>query len=1150
VKVSLLLLVSVAYMGLLFAVALRGDRAASVHPQSSGPWVYSLSLAVLVTSWTFYGAAGHLVATGWDYITIYLGQVLVMLFGFGMVERTVRIGRRNNVTSLADFLGARYGKSRTLATLVTVITIVGLVPYMALQLKALATSFGAMIPSHSQEWQPDTALILTALLAAFAILFGARSVSSTENHTGMVQAIAFASVIKLVALLAVGLYAAYGYFNGLSDAFVVASSQMGKLPYDSSWRASFIAQTVLGMCALLCLPRQFHVTVIENGSLRDLRTARWVLPGYLVLTCVLALPIAAAGLRALPGSAPDLFVLALPLAAGRNILALLVYLGGLSAASSMVIVESIALSTMLSNEIVLPLFLRRPDVVRGEGIGSLIKLTRRLGIVALLLLAYLFYRAFTRPDSLASLGFLSFAAASQLAPLLLGGLYWRGASQAGALAGLAAGFITWLYTLLLPTMLGPHAVSLVVDGPFGIGWLRPTGLFGVSGIDVLTHGTVWSLIANVGAFVLVSRWMKPGLREQLQAERFLEPTDEFLRDNKLTTGHTATVRDLVILLERVFGIQRTRALLDEFYEGRGLPPLPGEKVSRDLARHVERQLSGALGAASARSVLAFTLQGRDMQPQDVIRLLDDTSHAILFNRELLRASLEHLPQGVSVVDSELRLVAWNQRYVEMFDYPDSLIVTGRPIEEVFRFNAQRGLLGEEPIETQVQRRLERLREGRSYTRERALPDGSVLEIRGNPMPGGGFVTSYADVTAYKRMEEELRALAGTLERRVAQRTTALQEAKAQAEYANRSKSQFVTAAVHDLQQPLTAARMFLSTLQSRLESGPQRSLIADIERALSAQEQVLNSLLDIARLESGTLEVRTRTLRLGTLFEQLTREFQMLAAAKGLELRCLRTRATVRTDPVLLRRVLQNFLSNALRYTQKGGVLVGARRAGNKLRIEIWDTGCGIPQSRHREIFEEFTRLQPARDSRDRALGLGLAIAERIARLLRSEVRLRSWLGYGSVFSIDVPACEPVSLAEVPEPSSRDDTELEGRRIWCIDDDPAVLSGARALLERWGCDVRTALNYSEAALLAAQHPAPEILLLDHHLGAMTGAALLSSLLNREWPASPCVVLMSDEAGPDRERVAREAGWSFLRKPVRAAALRALISQLLVRGTCL
>ena len=503
-------------------------------------------------------------------------------------------------------------------------------------------------------------------------------------------------------------------------------------------------------------------------------------------------------------------------------------------------------------------------------------------------------------------------------------------------------------------------------------------------------------------------------------------------------------------------------------------------------------------------------------------------------------SLEHLPQGVSIVDAELRLVAWNRRYVEIFRYPAEMMRAGRPIEDLLRYNGARGLLGDSDVETAIQRRLEHLRAGRAYLYEREWADGTVLEIRGNPLPGGGFVTSFADITSYKNTARELRTLAGVLERRVEQRTQDLEVAKGEAERANRSKTRFVAAAVHDLLQPLNAARMFVSALQGRLPDAATRQLADNVESALAAQDAILSSLLDIARLESGTIETEVRDLRLQPLFDALSREFGVMATARGLELRCVPTRAVVRSDAALLRRILQNFLANALRYTPRGRVLLGCRRAGAELRIEVWDTGPGIPEHRQQEIFEEFRRLDTAQDPAEQGAGLGLAIVDRIARRLDHRIGLRSWPGRGSVFSVSLPLGDPAALA-APEPASPpvDTDTLAGRRLCCIDDDPRVREGTRALLERWGCRVTLAAGLDEA--LAQRGEPPELLLLDYRLGERRGPDLLPALF-AHWGATPPVILVSAERDPALQAQAAASGWGFLAKPVRPAALRALITQ--------
>lgn len=514
----------------------------------------------------------------------------------------------------------------------------------------------------------------------------------------------------------------------------------------------------------------------------------------------------------------------------------------------------------------------------------------------------------------------------------------------------------------------------------------------------------------------------------------------------------------------------------------------------------------------------------------------------------LSRSLAHLPQGVVVIDSEQRLVAWNARYLELFRFPPDLIRVGVPIGEAFRYNARRGLLGPGPIDEAIERRLNHLRSGRPHMRESEKDDGTVLEIRGNPLPDGGFVTSYADITAYKNTARELRSLADALEHRVAERTRDLDEARREAERANRYKTRFVASAVHDLLQPLNAARMFVSVLRGKL-SGDARQLSEHVDAALAAQDSILNSLLDISRLESGTLQTHVRAFALSPLLETLAREFGIAAQARGLRLEWVDTRAVVVSDEALLRRILQNFLSNALRYTPRGRVLIGCRRVGDQLRIEVHDQGPGIPESLQGEIFEEFRRLDDGVDQ-ERGAGLGLAIVERIGRLLGHRISLRSTLGSGSVFAVTVPLGSAEAIpAPAPAPAvsadSGDDGPLRRCRVWSIDDDPRVCAATRALLERWGCRVELADGPHAALEIASALNVPQLVLLDVRMGQWQGPDLYEQLCEL-WQARPPVILVTAERDDALKAQAAENGWGFLSKPVRPPALRALMTQLLVR----
>lgn len=507
--------------------------------------------------------------------------------------------------------------------------------------------------------------------------------------------------------------------------------------------------------------------------------------------------------------------------------------------------------------------------------------------------------------------------------------------------------------------------------------------------------------------------------------------------------------------------------------------------------------------------------------------------------------LEHLPQGVSVVDADQRLVAWNRRYEEIFRYPRHLLETGRPVEDLIRYNAERGLLGSEATEESIQRRLQYLRQGGPHMYERERPDGSVLEIRGNPLPGGGFVTSYADITPYKKAARALRTLTSTLERRVERSTRELRLAKAEAERANRNKTRYVAAAVHDLLQPLNAARLFSGALQKELTRPGDHAMLERVEQALEALDGQLGSMLDLSRLEAGAIQLQWADVELAPLLQSLERQFGIIAQARGLSLRLVNTNAWVRSDPMLLRRILQNFLSNALHYTPQGKVLIGCRRNGAHLRIEVWDTGIGIPPDKRKAIFREFARLDTGRDTDERSAGLGLSIVERIAGLLEHPLSMQSWPDRGSMFAVTLARIAAPSRREMPSvavPEEPSDSPLAERRVLCVDDDHENAEALATLLRGWSCTVQVAHDGDTLNAMALSDV--DLILLDFQLGDVRGTELLPALYDRLGHRPPVIVLTAQTDGETRRRI-REDGLHFLAKPASPARLRALASQLLV-----
>lgn len=1126
----LLSALAISYLLLLFAVAFYGERK-SVYPGRARlrPYIYSLSLGVYCTTWTFFGAVGTAARDGWSYVPIYLGPALVFLFGTPFLERVVAIARAHNTTSIADFISSRFGKSPALAALVTVIALSAAVPYLALQYKAVSTSIDVLTGSSGLHpvWYADTALWVALLMAAFAILFGTRRLDATEHHEGVMVAIAFESFVKLLAFAAVGVFA----LLHLDSAPPLDETGLGDLGDLAS--GGFVASTVIAGAAIFCLPRQFLVGVVECADPADVRKARWLFPVYLGVFTLFVVPIMLAGTGSDLGARhnPDAFILTLPLENGAPVVAILVFLGGLSAATAMVIVASIALATMITNDIVMPTLWRSRwlGLSAGAAVGRLVLWLRRGAILLLAALAYAYYRKTAAPASLASIGLLAFGAVAQFAPAILTGLYWRGATRQGVFWGLAAGYATWIYTLIDPDLTAG-----------GLGTLSP-----------ITLGTVLAVSVNVVVLFLMSRLRGPSFRERMTATHFLRGA---LPAAPAESSGGARIRDVIAITERVLGAGNAARAFEEYYQQSGRPALrPSAPADRGLLQYMERVVAGAIGASSARLMFTHLLAGRGIAAEDVAELLDETSQELRFSRQLLQATMENVAQGIAVADSEAHIVAWNRRFIEMFEYPEGLVYVGRPVADLIRFNAERGEFGNTDTEQQIAKRLAHMKAGTSYVIQRTRRNGRVYEIHGQPMPDGGYVTTYTDVTDFKRAEQALIEAKLTLEQRVQERTRALeaalaaqQDAKRLAEEANATKTRFVAAASHDLLQPLNAARLFASTLEERSSDPEVIEIAGRIDSSMRAAEEVLDDMLDIARLESGAMRAEMTDFAVAEAFEHLERQFSPLADRRGLRLRFTKPRYRVRSDRVLLRRMLQNLVSNALRYTQRGGVLVACRRRGSHVELQVWDTGPGIAEQHHRAIFEEFRRLDRPSPWGESGLGLGLSICDRIARLLGLELGVRSTPGRGSIFTVCVPLSTSVEDVAAPPPAARDASapaSLVGLTVLCIDNEPEILAGMSALMTRWGLKVVTAASAREARQ-AAERAAPDIVLADYRLadGDADGLELLKSLRCGCTEVAPGALITADHSAALAEQ-ARSLGYPVLRKPLKPAALRALLGAL-------
>ncbi len=677
---GVILLVSAVYLGLLFAVARFGDARADAGRSIISANVYALSLAVYCTSWTFYGSVGRATSGGLSFLTIYIGPTLMLLF-VGVIVKMIRISKAQRITSIADFIASRYGKSQLLAGLVTVIAVVGVVPYIALQLKAVAASLEVLLDHSGNSFNLplfDSTFVIAALLAVFTILFGTRHLDATERHEGMVAAIAFESVVKLLAFLAVGLFVTYGMFGGFSELFqrAAAAPELARLlQLDSSRAGTWTALILLSGLAIIFLPRQFQIIVVENVDESHLRRAVWLFPLYLLLINIFVLPLALGGLLHFQGQSfnPDTFVLTLPLSRGAEALALLVFIGGLSAATGMVIVETIALSTMVCNDLVMPWLLRAQwfGISERRDLSGILLGIRRAAIIVILLLGYIYFRAAGEAYALVGIGLISFAAVAQFAPAMFGGMYWKQGTHAGAVAGLLGGFAVWLYTLLLPSFAKSGWIDrgFVEQGLWGIGAFKAQALFGLGGLDEISHSLWWSLLVNIGLYVAVSLNSRPDALEAGQAERFVDVFRHGARENdaQLWRG-SASVEDLVGLLERFLGPVRTRQQLAICAAARGTANWRTLPADAEFVRFAEAQLSGAIGSASARVMVASVAREENLGLDEVLDILDEATQVRAYSRQL-----ETKSQELEAATAELR--AANERLRELDRMKDDFIST-------------------------------------------------------------------------------------------------------------------------------------------------------------------------------------------------------------------------------------------------------------------------------------------------------------------------------------------------------------------------------------------------------------------------------------------------------------------------------------------
>ena len=883
-SVNVLLAVCLGYVALLFAVAFIVDRRTRQRRIRwlHSPVIYTLSISIYCTSWTFYGAVGSAARNGLEFVTIYLGPTLVFIGWWWLLRKLVRIGRAYRITSIADLISSRYGKSPSIAVLVTLIAVIATTPYIALQLQSVTLSYQIIAGTGNGV---STAFWIAAGLALFAILFGTRNLDAHERHHGVVAAIALEAVVKLLALIAVGAFVTFAVADGLSDVFsdVPAETIAGA---GEIFGPRWVILTFLSATAIICLPRQFQVTVVENIEERHLSTASWMFPLYLLGMTVFIVPIAIVGLKVMPeGANPDLFVLTLPLAEERHELVLLAFLGGFSSATSMVIVAAIAVSTMVSNHIVMPIALRLL-AARREVSGdfrTLLLASRRICIAAILGLGFLYYWVSGGSDALAAIGLIAFVGVAQFLPSLLGGLFWRGGTRAGALSGLVVGFGLWAYALFLPSFGGDVILSaeMLRNGPWGIGVLRPQGLFGLEGFDPLVHAVLWSVGANALAYVVVSGFSQASALERLQATLFV---DVYRAAGGAPLGvsvGTAESEDLLVLARRILGDDPARQLFDEMAAAQGLAgrlPHP----TNDVVNRLERELSGSIGAASAHALVTRIADRQSLGMTELIDIADETQQLMETTRQLAEKSSE------------------------------------------------------------LERTAEQLRDA----------------------------------------NERLRTL-------------------------DAQKDEFLSQISHELRTPMTSIRSFSEILmeESDVSDDERRRFVAIINEESQRLTRLLDELLDMSRLEGGTMDLALEPVEVRWVVDAALDAVAGTTRDAGVSVTTEygREGLRIRANPDRLRQVLINLLSNAAKYNDAPSpeIRLSVGEIGQTVSIDVVDNGGGVTRAEADMIFEKFAR--GGRANRSYGAGLGLPISRAIMRAMQGGLTVEFAPDETSFFRLRLP---------------------------------------------------------------------------------------------------------------------------------------------------
>lgn len=1126
-----LVAVTLMYLLCMFALATYGNRVKRLPPS-----VYSLALGIHCTSWAFFGTTTQATQFGWPLVPTYFGVMLVMFFGFRALLIISDICKQHNISSIAEFISIRFAHSNALGFIVTFICFLGVIPYIALQLDAITLALNLLIDNRDY-WSGSISLYVTISMAIFAIWFGARNRSLTERNSGLMLTIAAQSLIKLVALIIVGMFIVYFVFEGFIDLIEKSLNHSTTREVIDEPFAYWVyaSHVLLGVCSMFCLPRQFHINFVENNNQQEIKQARWLFPIYLALMSAFVLPIAFAGMIYFDPLADsnlaistnvyssDSYVLAFPIATNQYFIAIIGFIGGLAASTSMVIVATLALGNMVANSVITPLLFKLDltkllDKKQTEQVrltGDQVLRIRQITILIMLIIAYAYHVNVSQETPLAETGTIAIALLAQTFPTILFSIYWQKTTSLGALLGISTGIMCIIFGLFVPIFV--------------------TNIEALNSVQI-ANIVFLSITMNAFALITVSILFRSS------------QTNPYALNNASTEHTEIKTADLLKLTDKILPQKTAKDFREQllFFNTNIDDFAPSQITSK-----AEQLLSAHMGSASTQILLQAIGNKKTGDQKIISELVEEASKSFQFNKEVLQASITHLPLGISVIDANMKLVAWNKLYESLFDYPFGYLTIGKPIIEILQFNAQRGLFGENKtqieIEDEINKRMQSMIMGIAYKTVRPQINQQVVEISGHPLPAGGYITCYSDISEYISIQNQLENAKKDLEIRVEKRTYELQLAKNEAEQANISKTKFLAATSHDLMQPLNAASLFASMLQEKLKDRKEIELAENLVSSLENAESLLNMLVDITKLENNLIKPNIQQFEIDSVLRPLCNEFAILAKEKGLSLHYQPSSLWVETDRRLLRRVLQNLLSNALRYTHQGKIVVGIKRNKDAhCRLIVADSGQGIAKENQSTIFREFKRLHPS--DNHQGLGLGLTIVDKISQLLNYNIMLSSQLGKGALFSLtlrNVAIRKSTKLQNITKQDVAQASLLQDRKILLIENDKSVANALITLLNTWGGEVFHAVDAASALRVKSKFESNiDVIIADYHLDNGDNGVNTALAINKLYSTTIATIVSSADRSEELQGLAYENKMQYLPKPIKQAPLKRLLQRLI------